>query len=771
MHVYRPTTSEHTRLISRVASGFYFIFILILFVVFPGLMGCDSENAIQENNDSPISDGDTATASDGDMDGDPEPPNDIQETIACTANAECPSTTACDPYNFVCRTEECAMQADCVGQYGIASTCSDSGLCLPIPCAGNEICPDGHYCTTGFCMPYPACAALSDLIVESGTLITRTGQHMQVVARAIDAAGTALPELAAIQASVEWRSLNSDVVSIITENGGNVILLGGPISGTTTVLARLAFENDACSGIELSVSLSVQNFAQIDEGLRVILVEQHSGSLVGGATVEVNGVSRLTAEDINAGVALFENVEPPYRVHVFHPDYHYLSLINLTESDLLLPLLPFDGPHQKAGIKGTPDLSQTPEILQRSGFVSLLGLAYTASLLDLLPGGLFSPTLLQPAAVRGPFHDQLSLPANIRLHPIAGDENTLIYATGSSSSPAAWGLGGFLNATDYMSLVVDSIYDGWTNMGAFVVTALTNSAQYFHGILSGIQVESLPMLTDNGNGDTQPSNQIDINGDNTTDDFVPDYAGFLSIGDELKLSHPMNQRVKARLGRLPLMNLKPVGGVFTILGSRLLSSEQAFIPVGLAMKQISQNGHLDKPSVGMGGDLWTPFTPYYGGLTNEYTAIAYALEFADLFPTENCALSYSAIVADYDGQSEELEFGDFLALPTYAAMTTDERRLEFIPVEGAPIHRLRVIANGRQWEIYIETPDTERDTVVINLPQPPLEDVLDGHLSVTALDMQPNQSLDHFAGFNQVSLATIDRYFTRFSTYAIRSAQ
>jgi hypothetical protein len=583
--------------------------------------------------------------------------------------------------------------------------------------------------------------------------------------------------------AISWRSLNPEVVSVqpYPEDPAKAQARGGDIFGTTTLVATLKFEQENCSGRELSATISLQNFPTNTSGLRILVVDQSSDALIGGATVMVNGVTATTHSEADKGVVWFADVEPPFDIHIFHQDYHYLSLMHVNSHDILAPLRRFYGINRSAGVAATLDYGDIPPIRRGDASFGLAGLAYTRSLLDLHIGSLFSQPILTSMDFRGPFHSELPLPSNVSLHSEdqgSSDAHTDLLASGDADSSIVWALGGYMLSSDLLELVTGRLDDNWTDIGAFLLTALAFSNSYYFGLQTDIELSPLPMVPDNGSNLDTPLNYGDINGNGQETDYVPDYDGFTQLDEPIALTQSLNQQVTIRSGTLPLFGGNRMDGVFAIVG-KCLDGRQ-FIPLGVGTRYVEGNGTSDKPSVGTGGELKLSFAPLNGGdlRNDEYVVIAYAMPFEQVFTRDETRQSVSAILSHSEVSPRMVEMGDFLPFVPWAFVFESERRVQFIPVSGANLHRIGFSSDGRDWEILVGNKDESGEMQEITLPKPPGHDPFGLELAVTAATFwltdaqldendQPmvSTTLDDLVEFNAKPLSWLDRYVKRFSLY------
>lgn len=707
---------------------------------------------------------------DGDL-GDDEAPADGDHPLSCLRDEECAPGMACDPLRFECRETECTTDADCPPDEALV--CLESGLCVPAACVSATDCPETHYCRGGNCARIPDCSQIADLAISPVTPYLRSGGTRELSAYVTDLSG----RVVLTDAEIRWSSLNPDVVGVqaYPEDSARAQARGGDVFGTTTILATLSFGTEACRDREFTATVSLQNFPTHEHGLRVLVSDGSGDSLIGGATVMVNGQTAVTPSDADRGVVVFDGVEPPFDIHIFHPDYHYLSLIQVNSHDVLAPLKRFYGLNKSAGVSLELDYSPIPPIRHADTRFGLGGLAYTRSLLDLHIGSLFS----QPI-VRGLLdHESLPLPSNVSLDfEGATAPSPQLLAVGDPDSTVAWGLGGYLFSDDMLELVTARLHSGWSDVGAFLLTSLAFTGSYYLGITTDLALSAGPMVPDNGENLREPLNGPDLNGNGRVDDYIPNYDGFVTLDAPLPLSQSLNQQVLVRTGMLPVYGSKRTDGVFALVGKR--QDGRQFVPLGIGMRHVVADGTGDKPSVGRGGELRVAYAPLNGSdlRNDQYVVIAFATPFSGVFAREEARQSVSAILHRSSVSMQTVEMGDFLPFVPWAYVFEAERRVQFIPVEGGNLHRIGFRSEGREWEILVGVGENASGMTDVVLPTPPGHDPFGLELAVTAVSFwrtdaargeegepQVSTSLDDLAEFNAKSLNWLDRYVKRFSLY------
>ncbi len=703
------------------------------------------------DQDSPLSDGDVDAGE-----------SDVAQS--CSDDEDCPDGLACDPMFFSCRLEECDSDETCSDAYSGARYCEQNRLCLPIACNSNSDCKGTSYCTGGYCTPLPECSEISDILIDPIFPILYSGIGQPLSTHILDVNGTVVPNIG--QYRIRWQSLSTEVATVDDEE---CKVYGSVRTGTTTLVAKVEFLEGDCPSINLSATITVQNLSKQDSGLRVIVADKNDWSLVGDALVIVNGHSMRTPVDTTKGVSYFEDVEPPYDIHVFHSDYHYVSLIGLESDsekdsdeskDFLIPLEAYTDQHAASGVKAVIDFTQIPDILHRDLRFGISGMSYTRSLLDMHLGAIFSNFVMTQVPFSGPFHSEIPFPSNVSLNPFKSNTLDPYYVDSEPNSLMSWSLGGFISESDLVTSIIERMDQGWSDVMAFLLTSLSQSARYYHGVQDTPEIIETAMVIDDGNQTTYPNNRSDLNGNGDTGDLVPNYEKYQDLEAPLSLEQPLSQKLTLQTGTLPMLQQHILNGLFSMVGVRAGGAQ--FVPMGIGMRVVETDAALDKPSVGSGGELNTYFAPYYGPLTpDEYIVVTYALPFSRFIERDLSMMSYSAIIQRFTESPSDAESGDFLQFVHLAYADTDTRQLQIYPNDQeADLHRLCFKTDGRRWEVFLN-----KDHTQAKLPIPPEDDPLSNEFEITAIDLIEDQTLDSIATFNRVPLSQLDRKVARYSRF------
>lgn len=708
------------------------------------------------------SDSDAAGASDGDIntaDGDAVADDD-NTAEACDSNEDCAEGLICDPVNGVCGDPECRKDSECKELYGDESYCSDDGLCVNGTCFGFSDCSHGTYCSLGYCRPLPTCDRIADARILISLPLIRAGKEIELKAAAYDDQGVIIPPLKGLK--FEWESMNSDVVEVDSEAE---IATGGQVSGTTTIMMHLRFSNANCAPYEISDTLSMQNFAEYDDGARIVVIDSNTNQPVGGAVVNLNGTSLITCSDADMGVALFEGAEAPFTIHVFHENYHYFSIIGITGKDILIPLDSFEGPNRSAGVRGNLDYSALDKASGSAYNFGMVGTSLPASLISTPLNLLFSFPVFKGIPQEILNSDETLLPSNIELFSNDSDSVASSYmAEGRSGLSAAWAWAGYIPVDDMKEVLAATLGDDWDTWGALLFSTLSFSENFYHGLLTDLELQATSMVPDNGSFNNPPYDRSDFNGNGDPQDLIPDYYSYLDLGDSLKPQRPMTSQIMVEPGNLPTFGKDHLDGTLVLVGSNLPSGD--FIPLGIGVGD-ERVTRKDDALIGETVTRMTVnFSPYYGGLSDQYTMISYAIQASRSQESITSGPLHSAVIHRFAGKMESIVLPDYLDVVPYAAFDEASRTVTIYAGNGADFYRVAFSANGRRWDIlanvgYLK----ELDVMEFALPMPASDDPCNASMSVYAVDLSQNYSLDSLAAFNDKTLSRVDLVTDRISVY------
>lgn len=668
--------------------------------------------------------------------------------LSCQSAADCPESMGCDNELGRCRTPVCQNDAECQAQRNADFTCV-SGFCQGKACQSQADCLSANYCSAYRCRLNAGCADVQDIEVTRFVPLIRKGDVRHLAALGKDRSGVVIPGLRFV-----WRSMNTAVAQV--GEGGE--LRGGALSGTTTLTVNLDPTVEACAQKTLYATLTIHNFAPIaaDEA-RVVVIDAENDERIDDATVVLEdgqGRSRLVRTDADSGhgVALFSDITLPLSVHVFHADYHYTSLLTLTRNDLIVPLMRNESAKRMAGAMAELDFSALGQPEKGQSAFAWFGFGVGPAHWDLGPLRGVAPkwrsrTLLGSA---DPW------PANIVLSPkLSAKPSALKVAAFSHEGPnTAWAMGGYIPADD----LVGTLYHDYGLLGtsdsAWMLGSLAFAGNFRHGQLRVPSLSSQSLIPDDGRFGQAPYNFADVNGDGSTDDWVPDFAALPLVGT-LSLTQPLDQSLLMRFGQAPYMG--QACGLITCVGG--WDVNDSFLPLGLAATLLN-TPVLFGPSEG--GVLQVPYAAPYGALDGNYGLVTFVLPF-DGFFSGTGQFPFSAIVNRLKLGSTSVDSGDFLGLGTNGAVDLNERRVHFSPVGAYPT-RLRFVKDERVWDLWLSEIATLNGEVELKLPFPPYEDPVSGSFEILTADLSDGHTLDELVSFSDTpSLTQLYKLVERYS--------
>ncbi len=730
------------------------LFVLAGFVLLLLLgTGCGVDHAADLEN---LADGDDSLSQEG----------DTTDTIACERSTDCADGEVCDPSTLVCKTADCEADSDCPSEW----SCYRSALCVPKRCKNTEYyCDSGTYCSNGYCVTAPTCLQLADLRIVKTNSIVQSDQDLTLQAVAYDVHGWPVPAPPLV-----WESYNTGVFEVDAETGEG---RGGEETGTTTIRVRTAYEDESCLGAELSATLTVRNFAELERGFRLVLVDRFTWTPIADATVvmgEESFQSGSTPADL--GVVLQEDAEDgPRTLHIFHENYHYLTLVNVQQQDLLVPLTPFVGKNKVSGVQGELDFSRLQE-LDGGVRLGLAGLSITESLLSNPLDLLFRGKVLSGFSSDSDLDQATTVPANMTFDfDTEGQESkTRFYATGNPDANAAWAIGGVLSASDLSMLSQELLTDGSLSAGVFFAMTLGSSGQFKHGRRENLALESLSQVPDDGLFLAEPFNVPDINGNGMIDDLIAPYTQFEDLSSDLALKEPMEVQLNIGTNRPDnWYSSQLVGRLAVVFGE---TDRGQRVPLGLgasfdddqAVDGLVPEGYMEVP---------VTLTPPYGAMNNSVTLASVAVPL-DSIQADSSPTGFSVVLRRLnwfeEGQGEEtITFKPFLNFVSVATVNESKRQVNVFLDPEIDMHQVVLKKEGQRWDILFNESQEKSDLEVLSLdlPVPPFGDPLGWDMTAQAIDLVADVCLDDLLAPSGVLLHELDWVTERFSVFAVESGE
>jgi hypothetical protein len=597
----------------------------------------------------------------------------------CQSDADCPARQKCGEDGDCVDRDECVVDDDCEddeicfnGQCNYSPECeSDSDCregmecvgeqCYDEVCRGHDDCEGDKLCDAGECIEPPS--ATRCFVATQDAKISEN-QRIRLEAFAVDGEGNG------VSARFDWSSSNSSVASISAT--GN-FAVGGSSSGTTDITAQTADGQTECDG-----SVTLQNLGQVSTNkLRVVVTSTRGGSAVSGATVALGG-GMMSAQTNGSGVATLPQPSGAYDVSIFHPDYNWVTIQDVTTPDLRIPLNEKEGTGPVAGFQGQFNKDR----LHTSGDITL-GMSGTS-----FSGGLLEVGLTQ--LLGQPFDTQIQTPQGQAEFPLPSglifygkvlgfDLNVkkTYYATGPGGPRLAWGLAGEVPGTD----LIEIFQDGGQSNPLAVLLPLFNR---FDHAAKPMVFNEMPRVSDS----------MDVDGDGDTMEMVPNYNGLPKV--DLRPSVRQNLVTEVSVSNFPKLN----GGdaeFAVLLGGNLMKSA-GLVPLGIsATTDEDGDGFPDVRNLSM--------APSHGAITGgRYAVMALAFRTDGLDPQSGLELpdDFSAALWTKQSLPKKVGLGTF---PNATTGTVDvQNRTVDIDADAGPLYRLQFVGQKRTWEVWTAGP-------------------------------------------------------------------
>jgi hypothetical protein len=640
----------------------------------------------------------------------PGTPEEQETNCVCTSKADCGNGNtakwACTPAKTCVRI--CTSGADCTAP----SVCEDL-ICRPPACGDDtDNCAAGQACIGGSCKPTVSAAA-SCAIAPANSVINSGGKKSFWVI-AYDASGAALP----YKGAVTWGATGITPAPTTTATSVNATFTAGAGAGTGTITASI--------GSTVCTPSTVYQYAAPTTGVRVTVVAEGPSLTpavadegpVAGATVALDDATPQTTDA--QGSTTFDVATGAHTISVFAHGFSYVTVVNTTATDLLIPVKAAPHPGEFKGQLKDTDFNN---VSNPNGTLHLdiTGSSIGGNLIDLSLASLLGPS--QPITVSlgtGTPYGPFNLPEGIALGlgaQMFGESGGGHYgAVAAPGYRALWSLGGNAVIGDVLKAIGPVLNGGGGSIGDQIPTILTALLPIIgsleSAVTTGIKVAPDDMKTLSAGG-AQPSLKLDTlqrihllaktphlpsyqKDDGAT---MATYDGAIVIGGTLASPQglvplgltagvdqtPLDQQTDAvgtggAAGKLPLRVAPRHGG--------LENAPWAFITLGASLKDLvgGFGGAAGDQGIVLSGNV----SIYQKGTTTPYT------------------LKYNG------GANTEIDLSDdFLGVPNKP--TIADRTVTFASdVSGAAFSRLDVGSDADQWAIYYPT-----GTNSVTIPTPP----------------------------------------------------
>ena len=593
---------------------------------------------------------------------------ELCEDNVCVGRPECVIDTDCDEQE-VCLNGRCAYSPECTNDDDCAEGYECIGdRCFEAICRGPEDCEQGQLCDGGVCVDQPPPSSVDRCFVATPSVTVAPGQTVRLEAFAVDAMGNG------IAANFVWMSDNPPVASVAGTRA-----TAGPTAGTARITAALAGGDPImCDG---EVTLENVGPPPMPGAGRVVVLDAETGAPVSGAEVVIN--QNAPIQTAANGVARFGIPAGPYQVSVFSDAHDYVTIQEVTSSDIRVPLLERSGDGPVAGFKGEFNLSQISSMGDFN-----LGLAGAS-----IPGGLINFDLT--SLLGEPFQTEFTIPGQGNVEfPLPGglvlygrvfglriNLKDLYYATSSGGARLAWGLAGSVPSSELISIFQGG---GFDDIGDALTVLLPLFNRFDHGV-KPLNLTARPRVADFG----------DIDGDGDAMELVPDYGAF----PDVSLSPNVRQQLVTSIGvsNLPTLTDGPAEVSIIVGGTQLDSS--GFVPLGIsATNDDDGDGRPDVRRLTMA----PPYSSLVGGRyavlsiafrTDAVGAGQQGVEFPDEFS-----------VALWNGQTlpTSIQLGTFPS--TASVIESPPQRSLTISSPAGPLYRARFVGTDRSWDVWSPGP-------------------------------------------------------------------
>ncbi len=508
------------------------------------------------------------------------------EDCSKDSTACCPGL-ACDVFTNTCVTE-CSGDGDCTSldmPFHDDLKCKN-GVCDFDHCLKDSTCVGGKVCFNGDCVAIPDCSEIASCQVVPASAVTQQGTMVQMAASAYFTSGALAPGV-----TFTWGSDQSTRAEI----DANGMVTGGADTGAALITAT-------AGGCTVTCTADVMNYGTVTVGdSRIVVLSELENEPIEGASVTVgsetpvmtdaNGVAVITGVDLSTGAQ---------DVNIFKKEYNYVSMRGVNENDVIAHMgrlyasykFSADPPTEgnfAGGIKGAFDFSRIPceagntcDVLFGLGGLSIPGNLVNLNF-DLLIGG-----MIKTHIELGGSTQDVGLPSGLTLCLNATCFKEMYKPTGIPGNRAAWGIGGKMNLADLIDVLGPVISGGGDDIdfGSILVALLPEFAKFYTAIQPNLDIMPIDEVVD----------VDDINDNNKTDDYVPDYDAFPQHDMTLKVK--MDQTMTFNVGTLPTK----AGGWWydgvIVLGG-VIAKDVGLIPLGISAgldaetKEDSPDGHID----------------------------------------------------------------------------------------------------------------------------------------------------------------------------------
>lgn len=637
-----------------------------------------------------------------------------------------------------CCHRACTDPADCAGAPGcdgFGCACEE-GACIPTACSASAECAKGEHCVGGSCLVVEEVEVASCRLLPPWETL-RPGTEFRPALVAFDAEGRRI---------VPTPSYRLEVSDAHLASVADGIVLGGEGEGIVEVLARVG---------RATCTAELESLGALPDGrARVVVLDALSRLPVEGARVQVEaGGDPVVATTDARGVAawaLDALPPPPWTISVFHEDRRYVTLVGVSEPDVLVPLWPNPDRPLAAGFSGRFHSSRFEPSRLNFG---LAGATIPGNLVDLDVFVLVGPVETVPIDIGGARSADLSAGLVFGLGNTWFKERYRVEAVpgacadreasrkGRCGVRTAWGLAGGIPLED---LPLDAIESRQSvEAGRLLAELLPHVRRLQSAIVPSVELEALPRKSG-----------------------APDFAALPTL--DLHATERLALRVQVRLSPLPESY---VDGAIGLVGARV--PQEGLVPLGLTGAVVQQGSReVVDPVRGRRGVLDLRFAPLHGGIEgSEYVVLVLALDLEGLSggkPCRNEDRAGCTPIAGLLASARSLPWGTevdlaaqgFLGFADAARFDAAARRLEVgATPEGTTLLRLELVSAGRAWEVFFPA---DRSAIELPVPVGAADRLDDPAGTLQAMDV--DLDLDALVAPGAVDLADFTLRTRRFSS-------
>jgi hypothetical protein len=467
---------------------------------------------------------------------------------------------------------------------------------------------------------------------------------------------------------------------------------------------------------------NVTQYAAASSGVRVVVVSLGYDTPVVGATVMAeDGTTQTTGTD---GSVVFTSLTgSTHTISVFDTNYAYVTVMNTTATDMLIPMKPVMTPGSFSGTLAASDFNNVSNELGTL-HLDISGASIGGNLIDLSLSTLLGPSQsvtisLGTATSYGPFN----LPEGIALGlgPTMFGPGPNGGQYGIDAVPgyrALWSLGGNAVIGDVLQIIGPFLSGGTSGLSSDIPQILTAVLPLIgtleSGVTSGVAVTSNSSETLTYGTTPQPALELDT-----------------LMRLHLNANPPALESYTDDSG-----NTVPFDGAVVLSG--VLDSPQGFVPLGVTAG-VATASTSTPTTPGTLSAMPLRMAPRHGGVeTAPWAYITLGASLSSLVSGLGSSSSgstgtvlsgtvvFSPTVLKYNGgATTDVDLSHpFLPIPTGAAFNpaATSSTATFTPpspVTGATFHRLDIGSAPNQWSIYFPASLDSATATPVTIPTPP----------------------------------------------------